>query len=628
MKTHMKSKPRFLEVLALAAACCFFWQADANAWWDKGWEGRKPVVVDSGAAGASIEGSPSNTLVLLRLHQGNFDFASVQEGGADFRFIAEDDKTPLPYHIEKFDGLMNEAFVWVGLPDIQAGKPAKFFLYYGNRSEKAEAPPAAKETYDDATVLVYHFGASGNPQDATKNGNNATAGGAVSEGALIAAGLRAIGNTAVAIPASDSLKIGEGQALTWSCWIKATTLPERATIFYWGDDAARLEIGLAAGVPFAEAVGGGAKKKAQGTEALPVGVWAHLTFVSDGSVGALYVNGKEVGKMEGGLPAISGGATLGALPDGTKGAVGEIDEVEISKVARSKAWVQFAAVSQAGGDASAKVVAMGESEGGGGGGHGAFAEALEHLSLFGDIAKNMMFDGWVVIFCCCIMMVIGWSVAIKKFLYLGKIQKGGDEFLRQWKTISKDLTALDHSDAESVKSMGGKAGAKTQKLMHLSPLYHLYHIGSEEICHRLESASNNFQGLSARSIQAIKASLDSGLVHEVHRLNKGLIFLTISIAGGPYIGLLGTVMGVMITFAVIAKSGEVEVNSIAPGIASALLATVAGLVVAIPALFIYSYLSSQIKDTVSNMNIFIDEFITKMAEFYPENKTSSERGEK
>jgi biopolymer transport protein ExbB len=76
-------------------------------------------------------------------------------------------------------------------------------------------------------------------------------------------------------------------------------------------------------------------------------------------------------------------------------------------------------------------------------------------------------------------------------------------------------------------------------------------------------------------------------------------------------------MGVMITFAVIAKSGNVEVNSIAPGIASALLATVAGLLVAIPALFLYSYINSRIKDAISTMNLFIDEFVTKMAEFYP-----------
>lgn len=100
-------------------------------------------------------------------------------------------------------------------------------------------------------------------------------------------------------------------------------------------------------------------------------------------------------------------------------------------------------------------------------------------------------------------------------------------------------------------------------------------------------------------------------------MNKGLILLTISIAGGPYVGLLGTVVGVMITFAIIAKTGEVEVNSIAPGIASALLATVAGLVVAIPALFIYSYLNGRIKDLLAGMQVFIDEFIAKMAEFYP-----------
>jgi biopolymer transport protein ExbB len=73
----------------------------------------------------------------------------------------------------------------------------------------------------------------------------------------------------------------------------------------------------------------------------------------------------------------------------------------------------------------------------------------------------------------------------------------------------------------------------------------------------------------------------------------------------------------MITFAVIAKSGEVEVNSIAPGIAGALLATVAGLAVAIPALFAYSYISSQIKDAVTGMQVFIDEFIARIAEAYP-----------
>src|SRR5450432_3240229 len=155
--------------------------------------------------------------------------------------------------------------------------------------------------------------------------------------------------------------------------------------------------------------------------------------------------------------------------------------------------------------------------------------------------------------------------------------------------------------------------------MHQSPLYHIYQIGSSEIRHRMagDPWGRGVKILPARSIQAIRATLDGGLVREVQRLNSNLVFLTIGIAGGPYLGLLGTVIGVMITFAVIAKSGAVEVNSIAPGIAGALLATVAGLAVAIPALFAYSYISTRIKDAVSEMQIFIDEFVAKIAEAYP-----------
>jgi biopolymer transport protein ExbB len=82
----------------------------------------------------------------------------------------------------------------------------------------------------------------------------------------------------------------------------------------------------------------------------------------------------------------------------------------------------------------------------------------------------------------------------------------------------------------------------------------------------------------------------------------------------------------MITFAIIAKSGEVNVNSIAPGIASALLATVVGLVVAIPALFIYSYLNGRIKNSLALMQVFIDEFVAKMAEFYRPAQESDQRG--
>jgi biopolymer transport protein ExbB/TolQ len=247
---------------------------------------------------------------------------------------------------------------------------------------------------------------------------------------------------------------------------------------------------------------------------------------------------------------------------------------------------------------------------------GGHSGAMEHVMLFGDIAKNMMFDGWIAVGLCVIMVIVGWAVALKKFFYLNSVQKGNELFLEKWSIISSDLTAIDHGDKNSVSSFGGNADHETQQLLKKSPFYDIYHIGSEEIRHRLDQDRTRKKGLTGRSIQAIRAALDAGLVRENHKLTDGLIYLTISIAGGPYIGLLGTVVGVMITFAVIAKSGEVDVNSIAPGIASALLATVAGLVVAIPALFIYSYLNGRIKNMVSEMHVFIDEFVAKMAEYY------------
>jgi biopolymer transport protein ExbB len=95
-----------------------------------------------------------------------------------------------------------------------------------------------------------------------------------------------------------------------------------------------------------------------------------------------------------------------------------------------------------------------------------------------------------------------------------------------------------------------------------------------------------------------------------------MVLLTIAISGGPFLGLLGTVVGVMITFAAIAASGDVNVNAIAPGIAAALAATVAGLGVAIPALFGYNWLNTKIKEVNADMRVFVDEFVTRIAEHY------------
>jgi biopolymer transport protein ExbB/TolQ len=188
--------------------------------------------------------------------------------------------------------------------------------------------------------------------------------------------------------------------------------------------------------------------------------------------------------------------------------------------------------------------------------------------------------------------------------------------LRELATLrAEQLQDLDGA----VEALVGRLTLDDDKMMRHSSIYHIYHIGASEIAHRLSrTETGSARMLSGPSIAAIRASLDAGLLREIQKLNRMMVVLTIAISGGPFLGLLGTVVGVMITFAAIAASGDVNVNAIAPGIAAALVATVAGLGVAIPALFGYNYLISRIKDLTGDMQVFVDEFVTKMAEFYSE----------
>jgi biopolymer transport protein ExbB len=348
--------------------------------------------------------------------------------------------------------------------------------------------------------------------------------------------------------------------------------------------------------------------------------------VHDAGTTTVYVNGKSYGQLSAAMPSLKTPLEISkdSAGAGLSGYTGELDELQIAKTAWPAGFIAFAALNQGTTADAQKLLVVGADESSD---HEEESEIAKHLTLIKDISKDLTFDGWVVIFLCTLLAIVGWAIALGKFFYLNTIEKASKEFLKRWEKISSDLTAIDSDDSESVKTLGGTVSTKQQKLMRKSPLYQIYHLGAEEISKRLKPArqvtseiteKKNSGGLSGRSIQAIKATLHGGMVREVQKLNGKLVFLTIGIAGGPYLGLLGTVIGVMITFAVIAKSGEVEVNSIAPGIAGALLATVAGLAVAIPALFIYSYLSSRIKDVVTNMETFIDEFITRMAEHHKE----------
>jgi biopolymer transport protein ExbB len=602
--------------LVLGGVMALVFASTAQAWWNGDWAIRKKIVLDTSATGAAISDPIGTVPVLIRLSDANFRFANAQADGSDLRFVAEDDKTLLAYHIESFDPLLNEAFVWIKVPDLKPGAKTVLWLYYGNAGGKLAKADDAKGAYDAETVLVYHFSEHGQPAvDSSGNGNNALNAGTPGDGAMIGTGLQLDGKNTIGVPASATLALPGREPLTWSAWIKYVAPQSNAVLYSHRDSSGALIIGVDNGVPFVSVTSGNVTLRSSAGAPLVTAGWHHLALVATGLNITVYLDGTPYGTLNTSLPAVSTSALIGGIGNGGTGFAGVIDELEISKVARPASVIKLAALSQ-GSDGAAKFVSFGEDE-----------QETNWLSslksgYIGVIIGSLTPDGWAVICVLAIMFVISVSVMVGKAIFLGRVTKGNAGFLDQWRTLSNDLSALENGDAH--KTMDGNLTPSGRRSLRDSPLYRIYHIGVEEIQLRLKADNTSASKiLSARSIEAIRASLDGGLVRETQRLNSKMVLLTIAISGGPFLGLLGTVVGVMITFAAVAQAGDVNVNAIAPGIAAALAATVAGLAVAIPSLFGYNYLLVQIKSVSSDLHVFIDEFVTKLAEFYSETETES-----
>lgn len=644
-----------MKTAGLLAACfsifMVFAATEAKAWWNDDWELRKQLSIDTSQTGANINGEIGSSAVLIRLHIGNFRFEAAKEDGSDLRFVAGDDQTPLKYHVERYDGLLGEAFIWVQMPDLKPGTKSDIWLYYGN--SKAAAGGEPKATYDADKVLVYHFQERGTPaQDTSSWANNALTSGVGTDGSIISRGLRLDDASWLRLPASPSLALAEGGAFTWSAWIKPDALQQNAAIYHRRDGTNSLTIGLDEGAPFVE-IGNAdtLQRTGMGTPVSPAS-WHHVAVVSNGTQVTLYLDGTSYAEMAAVTPILSGESLVGALPEpvaapaadeGTEaeegeeaaeatpdetvaetGAgdeiedaepgepviplqafVGEIDELNISKVARPAGYIAAAAIGQ--GPDHGQMIIFSPDE-----------ETSSWLSgYFGVILQSVTVDGWVVIVILMVMAVISWIVMYQKAAFVSAQVKANDRFLDEYHKAAADLAELGQDNANDFAAISEQLQSSDRKILRNSSFYRIYHVGAEEISHRLRRAgAGQDLILTPQSIEAIRASIDTVVVQETQKLNRMMVLLTIAISGGPFLGLLGTVVGVMITFAAIAMSGDVNVNSIAPGVAAALVATVAGLVVAIPALFGYNYLLTRVKDITNEMRVFVDEFVTKMAETY------------
>ena len=535
----------------------------AAGWWQGDYAYRTKINVN--AQGAGVTGEVARAPVLVRLHTGNFDFADVKKDGSDLRFVAGDDRTPLAFHIEKWAPDEQQALVWVDVSGLKPGAAQAIYAYYGN--DKAEGGQNIAGTYGSDYRLVWHFDAAGAPRDATASGLNGAGGEGRNAGGLIGSSLSLDGGAGVSVPAQAFT----GGPVSISFWVKPAA---DGQLFA----APGLSLVSQGGILFLAAGG----QRSAGV-ALPAGTWAHVAVVNDGAKSVLYVNGQAAGEIAGAIGA--GSAVLGA------GLRGEVDEFRVAGVALPQSVFQLAAASEGQG---AKLLSFDTAEQTESGGH----------NYFGILFKALTVDAWVVIIVLGFMLALAIWVMISKGLLLGRTARANEDFLNAYRQSARASNGHDG------------LGVLAPALADHSPLARLYHIGRQELGVRLAEgkASGSRFAIRPQSIAAIRSALDAGQVRESQKLNKWMVLLTIAISGGPFIGLLGTVLGVMITFASVAAAGEVNINAIAPGIAAALLATVAGLAVAIPALFGYNSLLSRVEDISADNQIFVDELEKRIAE--------------
>src|SRR6266446_10063103 len=180
-----------------------------------------------------------------------------------------------------------------------------------------------------------------------------------------------------------------------------------------------------------------------------------------------------------------------------------------------------------------------------------------------------------IIACLLIFSIIAWSVMIAKALQMRRAKRLNQFFNSEFRTQKNVLDVFDRR----IQAAG-------------CPMFMVYQTGSVELDARLKNPDGNGRKkfVSLKGMEHVKRTLENTVAQESLKLESGLILLAIAVSGAPFLGLLGTVWGVMSTFGEIAQQGSATMAAMAPGVAAALITTVAGLLVAIPSMFGYNWL--------------------------------------
>jgi biopolymer transport protein TolQ len=197
--------------------------------------------------------------------------------------------------------------------------------------------------------------------------------------------------------------------------------------------------------------------------------------------------------------------------------------------------------------------------------------------------------------------ILSWSIVLYKLWTFRRAERQTSSFLDVFRRSSK------FSEVQAVC-----------RSLNDSPLVGLFQAGYVELTAQLRQAAppeagSHPQTAAPRPTLRSPASVDRALMRasiiEVNKLEHRIAFLATTASIAPFVGLFGTVWGIMTAFQGIGQTGSTNLGVVAPGIAEALVATAAGLFAAIPAVYFYNHLSQRVKLAASEMDDFAMEFL-------------------
>lgn len=218
-------------------------------------------------------------------------------------------------------------------------------------------------------------------------------------------------------------------------------------------------------------------------------------------------------------------------------------------------------------------------------------------------------EGKLVLAVLFIASIFSWSVMITKMRIVRIARKQNERFLQRFRADRQPLRIYE-----------------TQGRFDGSPLFSIYRAGCRELTLHLLGATEVDETFRARldvaeritpsQMNVVTSAMERAVGESALRLEAQMILLATAVSGAPFLGLLGTVWGVMDTFSGVALAGSASLQAMAPGVSGALITTVTGLLVAIPAMFGYNFLVTSIRSLIVQNDNFAAELASEFEHKY------------